>query len=114
MASLSLPLQPVPPTLLLFALGPRSRIESERIARELGAARVEARDLRAACKALEVQRPMLLVASTALRVWDREVVEEHAARASVPVRWIAPDDWHLVDQAVRTWIVSAQRPAHRR
>jgi len=114
MASLSQPLQPAPPTLLVFALGPRSRIESDRIARELGAARVEARDLRAACRALEVQRPMLLVASTALRTWDREVVEEHAARASVPVRWIAPDDWHLVDQAVRTWIVSARRPGHRR
>ncbi len=56
---------------------------------------------------------MFLLASTAVKTWDREVVEEHAAKASVPVRWIAPDDFHLVDGAVRAWIVKALRPALR-
>lgn len=101
------------PTLVLFALGPRSRIAADAIARELNAARVEVRDLRAACRALEAPRPMLLIASTAIKTWDREVVEEHAAKASATVRWIAPDDFHLVDGAVRSWLVKALRPAPR-
>ncbi len=102
--------EPAPPTLVLFSLGPRSRAEADSVARQLGAARVEVRDLRAACKALLAERPMLLVASTALKVWDREIVEEHATRASVPVRWIAPDDWKVIDQHVRAWVQGARRP----
>ena len=105
--------EPLPPTLVLFALGPRSRAAADGIARELRAARVDVRDLRAACRALEATRPMFLLASTAVKTWDREVVEEHAAKGSVPVRSIPPDDFHLVDGAVRAWIVKALRPALR-
>ncbi len=61
---------PFPPTLVLFSLGPRSRAAADAAARELQAARVEVRDLRAACRALEVARPMLLVASTAVKTWE--------------------------------------------
>ena len=105
--------EPYPPTLVLFSLGPRSRAAADTVARELQAARVEVRDLRAACRALEAPRPMLLIASTAIKTWDREVIEEHAAKAAAPISWIAPDDFHLVDRLVRSWIVKAARPGLR-
>jgi sarcosine oxidase gamma subunit len=97
------------PTILLFALGESAKAEGQRIATELGLARMELKDLRAACAALKVQRPALLVASTSLKPWDREIVEDHAAKAEVPVRWVGPDDWHSIDDAVRGWIMDARQ-----
>jgi hypothetical protein len=54
----------------------------------------------------------MLVASSSIRSWDREVVEEHAARAGIPMRWVdadhAPDD---VASDVRTWATETMRRA---
>jgi hypothetical protein len=98
----------------LFALGPAAKAAGERVATELGLARMDVKDLRTACAALEVPRPAILVASTAVKPWDRDIVEDHAARAEVPVKWVEPDDWHAVDAAIRAWIVLAKQRARPR
>jgi sarcosine oxidase gamma subunit len=94
---------------LLFALPDAAKAEAERTARTLGLARMELRDLRAACAALKARGPALLIASSSVKPWDRTVVEEHAERASVPVRWIGPDEWDAVDDTIRTWMAESRR-----
>jgi hypothetical protein len=78
--------------------------ECERVATELRLARAEVKHLQAACTALRSHPRAILVAGTRIRSWDRQVVEEHAARAGVPLRWVeadhAPDD---VSDEVRSW-----------
>lgn len=97
------------PTLLLFGLDPRATADAENIVREFGIASAEVNDLRAACAALVVERPAMLLASTALKPWDREIIEEHAARASIPLTWVEANDAHVVDDAVRRWVTSITR-----
>jgi hypothetical protein len=92
------------PAVILYALPADVAAECERVATELRLARAEVRHLQAACIALQAHPRAMLVAATTIRSWDREVVEEHAARAGVPLRWVeadhAPGD---VSSEVRTW-----------
>ncbi len=97
-------LAPTPPAIILYGLPADVAAECERVATEMRLARAEVKHLQAACVALQSHPRAMLVAGTTIRSWDREVVEEHAARAGVPLRWVeadhTPDD---VSSEVRTW-----------
>ena len=103
---------PPPPALILYGVGPEIAAECDRIASELRLARAEVKHLQAACVALKAHPRAMLLASVTIRSWDRAVVEEHAARAGVPLRWVAaehaPDD---VGAEVRSWAVDTLRRA---
>lgn len=93
-----------PPAVILYGLPADVAAECERVATELRLARAEVKHLQAACTALRSHPRAMLVAGTGIRSWDRQVVEEHAARAGIPLRWVeadhAPDD---VSAEVRNW-----------
>ncbi len=73
-------------------------------ATELGVARAEVKHLQAACLALKAHPRAMMVASMAVRPWDREVIEDHAARAGTPLRWVASDaDAYETAKAVSSW-----------
>jgi hypothetical protein len=104
------PLAVPPPALILYGVPPDVAAECERVASELRLARAEVKHLQAACIALKAHSRAILLASATIRPWDRTVVEEHAARAGVPLRWVAPDH-HPDDVAadVRTWATDTMR-----
>jgi hypothetical protein len=103
---------PTPPAVILYGLPADVAAECERVASELRLARAEVKHLQAACVALKAHPRAMLVASTQIRSWDREVVEEHAARAGIPLRWVdsdhTPDD---VATEVRSWATDTIRRA---
>jgi hypothetical protein len=98
------------PILLVYALDGTDRAAAEATSFELELSRIEARDLRVACKALTHDRPVFVVGASHVKPWDRQVLHEHAARTAAPVRWIAPREWHLVEPALRDWVREAVRP----
>lgn len=103
---------PPPPALILYGVAADVAAECERVASELRLARAEVKHLQAACTALKTHPRAMLLASATIRSWDREVVEEHAARAGVPLRWVAAD--HAPDEVaaeVRTWATDTLRRA---
>lgn len=101
-----------PPAVILYGVPADVAAECERVAGELRLARAEVKHLQAACVALKAHPRAILVASSTIRSWDREVVEEHAARAGVPLRWVdadhSPDD---VATEVRSWATDTMRRA---
>ncbi|MDB4934570.1 MAG: hypothetical protein JWP87_1542 [Labilithrix sp.] len=103
---------PAPPAVILYSLPGDVAAECERVASELRLARAEVKHLQAACVALKAHPRAILVASSAIRSWDREVVEEHASRAGTPLRWVdanhTPDD---VASEVRSWATDTIRRA---
>jgi hypothetical protein len=109
------PLAVPPPALILYGVSPEVAAECERVARELRLARAEVKHLQAACVALKTHaRAILLVAST-IRSWDRTVVEEHAARAGIPLRWVTADQHPIfIADDVRAWAVDTLRRARSR
>lgn len=103
---------PPPPALILYGVAPAVAAECERVASELRLARAEVKHLQAACVALKAHPRAMLLASATIRSWDREVVEEHAARAGIPLRWVAADnDPDDVAAEVRTWATDTMRRA---
>ncbi len=105
---------PAPPAVILYGLPADVAEECERVATELRLARAEVKHLQAACVALQAHPRAMLVAGTTIRSWDREVIEEHAARAGVPLRWVeadhTPDD---VGSELRTWASETLRRGRR-
>jgi hypothetical protein len=103
---------PAPPAVILYGLPSDVAAECERVASELRLARAEVKHLQAACVALKAHPRAILVASSTIRSWDREVLEEHAARAGIPLRWVdathTPDD---VAIEVRSWATDTMRRA---
>jgi hypothetical protein len=101
-----------PPAIILYGVPADVAAECERVAGELRLARAEVKHLQAACVALKAHPRAMLVASSRIRSWDREVVEEHAARAGTPLRWVdadhTPDD---VATEVRSWATDTMRRA---
>jgi hypothetical protein len=99
---------------ILYALPADVAAECEQVATELRLARAEVKHLQAACTALQSHPRAMLVAGTTIRSWDREIVEEHAARAGVPLRWVEahhmPDD---VSSELRTWATDTIRRSRR-
>lgn len=103
---------PPPPSLILYGVAPDVAAECEGIATELRLARTEVKHLQAACAALKAHPRAILIASAAIRSWDREVIEEHAIRAGIPLRWVTMD--HTADEVaayVRAWAMDTLRRA---
>lgn len=103
-----------PPAVILYGLPADVAAECERVATELRLARAEVKHLQAACTALQAHPRAMLVAGTTIRSWDREVVEEHAARHGVPLRWVEADHTPAdVSSELRTWASDTLRRARR-
>jgi hypothetical protein len=79
-------------TVVFFGVSAEVLHACEPLARSLPFARAEAKHLYAACAALEAFASAILVVSTSIRPWDRDVIEEHASRVKAPVLWVGSDD----------------------
>ena len=104
--------RPAAPTLtvILYAVGPEVAGECEDLANELRIGRAEVKHLQAACIALKAHPHAFLVASVTIRSWDRAVLEEHAARAGTPLRWVGSEsEADDVAALVRTWATECTR-----
>jgi hypothetical protein len=99
-------------TLILYVgEGEVSRASTD-VADELMIARVEVKHLEAACRMLKTCPQAFLVASASISWWDREVLEEHAARAGTTVRWVSSGtEPYAVGDAVRKWALDAMKRA---
>ena len=111
-AASATPAAATPLAVILYGVPADVAEECERVAGELRLVRAEVKHLQAACVALKAHPRAMLVASSSIRSWDREVVEEHAARAGIPLRWVdadhTPDD---VATDVRSWATDTMRRA---
>ena len=97
---------PAQPLLTVILYGVTSEVASEcaLAASEVGVARAEVKHLQAACSALKAHRRAMMIASSQIRPWDREVIEDHAARAGAPLRWVSSDaDAYEAANAVTAW-----------
>jgi hypothetical protein len=97
---------PSKPLLTIILYGVTGEVASEctLAAAERGVARAEVKHLQAACAALRAHPRAMMVASSTLRPWDREVIEDHAARAGTPLRWVSSDaDAYETAMAVSSW-----------
>jgi hypothetical protein len=102
----------ITPTIILYGANADVATECEHVARELHIGRTEVRHLQAACAALEAHPKAMLVVSSSLRSWDRVIVEEHAARAGAPLRWVdANQQGDEVANELRAWVNDTVRRA---
>lgn len=91
-------------TIILYGVTSEAATECSLAASELGVARAEVKHLQAACAALKAHPRAMMIASSHLRPWDREVIEDHAVRAGTPLRWVSSDaDAYEAAEAVRAW-----------
>ena len=91
-------------TVILYGVTGEVATECSLVAAALGVARAEVKHLQAACSALKAHPKAMMVASRAIRPWDREVIEDHAARAGTPLRWVDSDaDAYEAAKAVTAW-----------
>ena len=103
-----------PPAVILYGLPADVAAECERVATELRLARADVKHLQAACTALQAHPRAMMVVGTTIRSWDRAVVEEHAARAGVPLRWVEADHTpNDVSSELRSWASDTLRRARR-
>ena len=99
-------------TLILYAVPSDVGRECEGLAHELHLGRAEVKHLQAACAALKAHPRALLVASVAVRPWDREIVEEHAARAGTTVHWVGHEEAaNDIERSIRSWAAESTRRA---
>jgi hypothetical protein len=97
-------------TLILYGVGPDVAAECTALATELHIGRSEVKHLQAACIALKAHPHAFLVAGVSIRPWDRAVLEEHAARAGTPLRWVTTEsEAEDVAALVRTWATESAR-----
>lgn len=75
-------------TVIVYGASLEIAAECESVATEMHLARAEVKHLQAACTALKAHPRAFLVASDAVRPWDHQVLEEHAARAGATLRWV--------------------------
>lgn len=97
------------PRIILYAVGPAIFAQCRAAAKEGTLTLVEVKHLQAACVELETGPAARLVLSRALKWWDRAVVEEHAARAAVPITLVSDDDGAEIARDMLTWVVDAAR-----
>lgn len=99
-------------TLIMYAVSPEVARDCEAVASELGIGRAEVKHLQAACAAIGAHHNAFLVASVAIKSWDRHVLEEHAHRAGTTLRWIDSErDVDDVTTLIRAWATGAARRA---
>jgi hypothetical protein len=101
-----------PIAVVLYATRPDVAVRCEEAATELRIAHAEAKHLQAACSAIAAYgRAMVIASEEGVRPWDREVLDDHAARAGVPVRWVRGDEEaETIADELRSWVaVEARR-----
>ncbi len=99
-------------TLIMYNVPPGIARECEDLAAELRLGRSEVKHLQSACAALEAHPRAFVVASAAIKPWDRQILEEHADRAGTALRWVdGEDDVMDVMALTRTWATEAIRRA---
>lgn len=99
-------------TLITYAVSPEVARDCEAAASELRIGRAEVKHLQAACAALEAHPQAFVVASAAIKSWDRHVLEEHAYRAGATLQWIDGErDEGDVTPHIRAWATGAIRRA---
>ena len=100
------------PTIVFFGVHGAALDACTRVTRELRIACAETSHLHAACTALDAFPGALLVASTAVRHSERDIVEERAAAAKALVLWVGFD--HDADDLVskiRSWATPPNLPS---
>ncbi len=99
-------------TLIMYNVPPGIARECQDLAAELRLGRSEVKHLQSACAALEAHPRAFVVASAAIKPWDRQILEEHAGRAGTTLRWVDGEDDVLDVMALaRTWATEAIRRA---
>lgn len=104
----------VGPRLTVVFFGVSSELMDACELRERGVplARVEAKHLFAACTALSAFESAMLVVSTTIRPWDRDVIVEHARKAKASILWVGTDpDVGEITSSISTWATAAMRSA---
>jgi hypothetical protein len=72
--------------------------------------RVEAKHLYAACTALHAFENAMLVVSTTIRPWDRDVIVEHARSVKASVVWVGVDpDVNEMTASIAIWASTTMR-----
>jgi hypothetical protein len=91
-------------TVILYGVTGEVATECTLAASEVGVARAEVKHLQAACAALKAHPRAMMIASSQIRPWDREVIADHAARAGTPLRWVSSDaEAYETAKAVTAW-----------
>ena len=91
-------------TVILYAVPSEVASECTLAASAVGVARAEVKHLQAACAALKAHPRAMMIASSQIRPWDREVVIDHAARAGTPLHWVSSDaDAYETAKALSAW-----------
>jgi len=91
-------------TVILYGVTGEVATECTLAASEVGVARAEVKHLQAACAALKAHPRAMMIASSQIRPWDREVIIDHAARAGTPLRWVSSDaEAYETAKAVTAW-----------
>lgn len=99
-------------TLIMYNLPPELARECDHLATELRLGRSEVKHLQSACAALLAHPRAFLLASKAIKSWDRQVLEEHADRAGTTLRWVdGENDLFDVMALTRSWATEAVRRA---
>ena len=99
-------------TIIMYNLPAAVARECEELASELRLGRVEVKHLQSACAALVAHPRAFLLASVAIKSWDRQILEEHADRAGTTLRWVDDEgDTFDVMALTRTWAAEAIRRA---
>jgi hypothetical protein len=91
-------------TIILYGVPTEVTTECSLAASELGVARAEVKHLQAACAALKAHPRAMMIASSLIRSWDREVIEDHAVRSGTPLLWVSSGaDAYDASKAVAAW-----------
>jgi hypothetical protein len=102
----------VPPSLIAYGASPEVTSLCEDIAGELRIGLTTVKHLQTACAALSSHPRAVMIASAAIRPWDRAVVEEHAAGAGVEVLWVTSEhDLLAAESRIRAWALRELRRA---
>jgi hypothetical protein len=98
------------PMVLLFATGPEITAACAAAAERERIVLTEVRHLQGACAVLKTRRPIIVVASSKIRWWDRAIVDEHAARVNAVVRWVSENDAWGIGELLHEWASDVVRP----
>lgn len=102
--------EPSSPILIAYGLGPQFTAECVAVAKNAKIGFTAVRHLQAACSVMNTGRATMLVASMALKWWDRAIVEEHAARVAAATLWASEANIALVTEHLVAWASEAARP----
>lgn len=98
------------PRVVLYVTDAATSAQCVTAARSASVAVIEVKHLQAACAALALGPAPMLVVSRSVKWWDRTVIEEHAARAAAPIRWVSEGDLDTLERDISAWSIATLRP----